>query len=69
MGPDGGALRYAPAEMSNTSDPALGQTLALIATFGGIGLFVNLLIFYIIAQVLGERKQNQEYHQGGGELR
>jgi hypothetical protein len=51
------------------ADAALGQTLALIATFGGIGVFVNLLIFYIIAQVLGERKENQEYHQGGGELR
>jgi hypothetical protein len=51
------------------ADVALQQTLALIATFGGIGLFVNILIFYIIAQVLGERKQNQEHHQGGGELR
>ena len=51
------------------ADAALGQTLALIATFGGIGVFVNLLIFYIIAQVLGERKENQEHHQGGGELR
>ena len=51
------------------ADAATGQTLALIATFGGIGLFVNILIFYIIAQVLGERKENQEYHQGGGELR
>ncbi len=49
-------------------DAAFGQTLALIATWG-IGVFVNLLIFYIIAQVLGERKENQEYHQGGGELR
>jgi hypothetical protein len=51
------------------ADAALGQTLALVATFGGIGVFVNLLVFYIIAQVLGARKENQEYHQGGGELR
>jgi hypothetical protein len=51
------------------ADTALGQTLALVATFGGIGVFVNLLIFYIIAQVLGERQENQEYHRGGGELR
>ncbi len=50
-------------------ETAVGQTLALIATFGGIGVIVNLLIFYIVAQVLGERKQNQEHHQGGGELR
>ena len=55
--------------MPISADAALGQTLALLATFGGIGVFVNLLIFYILAQVFGERKQNQEYHQGGGELR
>ena len=41
-------------------DAALGQTLALLATFGGIGVFVNLLILYIVAQVLAERKENQE---------
>jgi phage shock protein PspC (stress-responsive transcriptional regulator) len=40
--------------------PALGQTLALIATFIGIGVLVNLLIAYIVAQVLAEHKQNQE---------
>jgi hypothetical protein len=51
------------------ADAAFGQTLALIATFGGIGLFVNLLIVYVIAQVLGEREENQDYHEGGGELR
>jgi hypothetical protein len=39
---------------------ALGQTLALLATFLGIGVLVNLLIVYVIGQVLGERKQNQE---------
>jgi len=39
---------------------ALGQTLALIATFVGIGVVVNLLIFYVVAQVLAEHKQNQE---------
>lgn len=42
------------------SSQALGQTLALIATFGGIGVIVNLLIMYIVAQVLAERKQNRE---------
>jgi phage shock protein PspC (stress-responsive transcriptional regulator) len=42
---------------------ALGQTLALIATFGGIGLIANLLIFYIIAQVLAERRENREYRE------
>jgi hypothetical protein len=47
------------------ADAALGQTLALIATFGGIAVLVNLLILYVIAQVLGERKENQEYRRNG----
>jgi len=42
------------------ADTALGQTLALLATFLGVGVVANLLIFYIVAQVLAERKQNQE---------
>jgi len=43
-----------------SSSNSLGQTLALLATFIGIGVIVNLLVVYVIAQVLGERKQNQE---------
>jgi hypothetical protein len=43
---------------------ALGQTLALLATFLGIGVIVNLLVVYVVGQVLGERKQNQESRQG-----
>ena len=43
---------------------SLGQTLALLATFGGIGLIVNLLIIYVIAQVLAEHKQNREREPG-----
>ena len=42
------------------SGPALGQTLALIAAFGGLGVLVNILVVYIIGQVLNERRQNQE---------
>ncbi len=42
---------------------ALGQTLALLATFLGIGVIVNVLIVYVVAQVLGERQQNQERRQ------
>jgi predicted transporter len=42
---------------------SLGATLALIATFGGIGLLVNLLIVYIVLQVLAERRENQERQQ------
>jgi Na+-transporting methylmalonyl-CoA/oxaloacetate decarboxylase gamma subunit len=44
---------------------ALGQTLALLVTFLGVGVLVNVLIFFILAQVLGERKQNREYRPGG----
>jgi hypothetical protein len=40
---------------------SLGQTLALLATFLGIGVLVNLLIVYVVAQVMAERKQNQEH--------
>jgi hypothetical protein len=58
----GGLLLYAGAAMLLSAD-ALGQTLALLATFLGIGVLVNVLIAYVIGQVLGERKQNQERQQ------
>ena len=45
------------------SADSLGQTLALLATFVGIGLVAGLLVFYVVAQVLAERKQNQEANQ------
>jgi hypothetical protein len=43
------------------SSTAAGFTIGLIAIFGGIGLVVNALIVYIVALVLGERRENQEY--------
>jgi hypothetical protein len=43
---------------------ALGFTLALLATFLGIGVLVNVLVVYIVAQVMAEHKQNQERQQG-----
>jgi hypothetical protein len=49
------------------SPSAFGQTLALLLTFLGIGVIVNVLIVYIVAQVIAERKQNQERQQGFGE--
>lgn len=49
--------------MLTLASEALGQTLALLATFVGIGVIVNVLIVYIVAQVLAERKQNQERQQ------
>ncbi len=45
---------------------ATGQTIALLITFVGIGIVVNVLIVYIVAQVLAERKQNQEREPGTG---
>jgi phage shock protein PspC (stress-responsive transcriptional regulator) len=48
-----------------SADAALDQTLALLATFVGIGILVNVLVVYIIAQVLAERRQNQERRERG----
>ena len=47
--------------MVHASSTATNFTIGLIAIFGGIGVVVNALIVYIVAQVLGERRQNQEY--------
>jgi hypothetical protein len=43
------------------SSTATSFTIGLIAVFGGIGVVVNALIVYIVALVLGERRENQEY--------
>lgn len=42
---------------------AAAVDVGLIVTFGGIGLIVNGLIVYIVAQALGERDDNR---RGGG---
>jgi hypothetical protein len=42
---------------------ALGVTLSLITVFGGIGVLVNVLIFYTVAQVMAERRENQKRQQ------
>ncbi len=39
---------------------SFGETLALLITFLGIGIVANVLIAYAVAQVLAERRQNQE---------
>jgi hypothetical protein len=44
------------------ADAATGQTLALLATFLGIGVLVNVLIIYVIAQVVAARRQNQDQY-------
>jgi hypothetical protein len=43
------------------SSAAFSKTFGLIATFGGIGVIVNVIIVYIAVQIRGERRQNQEY--------
>ncbi len=40
---------------------AVSKDIGLIATFGGVGLIVNVIIVYIAIQVRGEREQNREY--------
>jgi hypothetical protein len=42
------------------SPSALGQTLALLITFLGIGVLVNALIVHIVGQVLAERRETLE---------
>ena len=49
------------------ADQALGTTLALLATFLGIGVIVNVLVLYIVGLVIAEHKQNQE-HEPGSDL-
>ncbi len=43
---------------------SVGQSLALLITFIGIGIVANILILYVIAQVFAEHKQNQEHEPG-----
>jgi hypothetical protein len=42
-----------------------GQTIALLITFIGIGVIANVLIVYIVAQVMAEHKDNQERRERG----
>jgi hypothetical protein len=66
------AVRYAPGAMLTIagflgqSPSSFGYTIALLLTFLGIGVIVNVLIIYIVAQVLAERKENQERAQRHG---
>ena len=40
---------------------AFVDTFGLIATFGGIGVVVNVLLVYVAIQVRGEHRANEEY--------
>jgi hypothetical protein len=42
---------------------AVSKDIGLIATFGGIGVIVNVIIVFIAIQIRGERRQNQEYRE------
>jgi hypothetical protein len=39
---------------------ATATTVSLLIVFGGIGVLVNILIVYAVAQVLAERRDNQD---------
>ncbi len=45
------------------SPSSTGQTIALLLTFLGIGVIANVLIIYVVAQVMAERKENQQRRQ------
>jgi hypothetical protein len=42
---------------------AVSNDVGLIATFGGIGVIVNVIVVVIAIQVRGERQQNQAYRE------
>ena len=52
------------ASFLGQSPSSLGTTIALLLTFLGIGVIVNVLIIYIVAQVFAERKENRERLEG-----
>ena len=56
---EGYATRYSPAVLAVSR--ALVDTFGLIATFGGIGVVVNVVVIYIFIQVRGEHQQNEQY--------
>jgi hypothetical protein len=45
------------------SPSAWGQTIALLATFLGIGVIANVLIAYVVGQDLADRRENKEARQ------
>ncbi len=47
------------------ADQAFAKTFGLIVTFGGIGVIVNVIIVYILVQVRGERRRNEEHVASG----
>jgi len=54
---------FALAGVLGQTPSSTGQTVALLLTFLGIGVIANVIIIYAVAQVLAERRQNQERRQ------
>jgi predicted membrane protein len=46
--------------MYAAASQASSYTIALLITFLGIGILVNVLIVYVVLQVMAERKENRE---------
>jgi hypothetical protein len=42
---------------------AVSMDIGLIATFGGIGVIVNVILVMIAIQIRGERRENREYRE------
>lgn len=55
------ALVVGSAVMVLAMSAALSKSLGLLATFGGLGVIVNIMVVYIVIQIRGEREQNREY--------
>jgi len=43
------------------TNEAFVKTVGLLATFGGIGVVVNVILIYIAVQIRGEHRQNKEH--------
>jgi phage shock protein PspC (stress-responsive transcriptional regulator) len=46
------------------ADAATTSTVGLLVTFVGIGIIVNGILVYIAAQIIVERRQNQDLREG-----
>jgi hypothetical protein len=49
------------ATMLLLASQATTKDVGLIATFGGIGLLVNIILIFIAIQIRGEHRANKEY--------
>jgi hypothetical protein len=49
------------ATMLLATSQATTKDIGLIATFGGIGLLVNIILVFIAIQIRGEHRANKEY--------